>query len=65
MKYSTAYECRDTIQEKLFDMTVFVSKADVQKEINQFKKIMDDYHKAIARVAMRSSSLKDYIRGKR
>jgi len=55
----------NTIQKELFDLTIVVSKTDVQKEVNRLKAI-DDYHQAIASVAIRSShSLNDFIRGKR
>jgi len=55
----------NTIQKELFDLTVFVSKTDVQKEANLLIGANKDYHWAIAGVALQSGRLTDFIRGKR
>jgi len=54
------------IQKELFDLTIFVSKTDVQKEVDLLiEGAIDDYHKAIAIAGIQSGRLTDLIRGKR
>jgi len=56
-----------TIQKELFDLTIFVSRTEVQKEINLLFKnnIVNYYYGAIAVAAIRSGRLDDLIKGKR
>jgi len=55
-----------TIQKELFDLTIFVSKTDVQKRVNLLpKEYFKDYYGAIAIAGIRSGRLNDFIQGKR
>jgi len=57
----------ETIQKKLFDLTIFVSQTDVQREYNLLleNKMFGDYYGAIAMAAIRSGRLNNLIKGKR
>jgi len=55
-----------TIQRGLFDLTVFVSKTDIEK-VNLLLKNenIEDYYKAIAIAGIHSGRFTDLIKGKR
>jgi len=56
----------ETIQRGLFDLTIFVSKTDVQNEVDLLKEAdIEDYHGAIALAGFRSGRFIDFIIGKR
>jgi len=56
-----------TIQKELFDLTIIVSKTDVQEKLNLLlkNKMVEDYYGAMAITAIRSGRLNDLIKGKR
>jgi len=65
-KCSKAYMNSKTIQKDLFDLTIFVSKTDVDETYIQLKKRnIKDYYRAIAVTGILSGRLTDLINGKR